>query len=71
MQSSLNLDFNNYCAKVRQLIKGLQKYDSDREIYILYDGCYHVKPELEELTDSDIVGLVEDVFHAGDLVIKS
>ena len=55
MQSSLNLDFNNYCTKVRQLIKGLQKYDSDREIYILYDGCYRVKPELEELTDSDIV----------------
>ena len=57
--------------KVGQLIKELQKYNSDREIYILYDGCYHVKPELEELTDSDIVGLVEDVFHAGDLVIKS
>ena len=57
--------------KVGQLIKELQKCDSDREIYILYDGCYHVKPELEELTDSDIVGLVEDVFRAGDLVIKS
>ena len=71
MQSSLNLDFNNYCAKVRQLIKGLQKYDSDREIYILYDGCYHVEPELKELTDSDIVGLDEDVFHASDLVMKS
>ena len=57
--------------KVGQLIKELQKYDSDREIYILYDGCYRVKLELEELTDSDIVGLVEDVFRAGDLVIKS
>ena len=55
MQSSLNLDFNNYCAKVRQLIKGLQKYDSGREIYILYDGCYRVELELEELTDFDIV----------------
>ena len=55
--------------KVGQLIKELQKYNSDREIYILYDGCYHVEPELKELTDSDIVGLVEDVFHAGDLVI--
>ena len=57
--------------KVGQLIKELQKYDSDREIYILYDGCYRVEPELEELTDSDIVGLDEDVFHVGDLVIKS
>ena len=57
--------------KVGQLIKELEKYNSDREIYILYDGCYRVKPVLEELTDSDIVGLVEDVFHAGDLVIKS
>ena len=38
---------------------------------IFHDGCYHVKPELEELTDSDIVGLDEDVFHVGDLVIKS
>lgn len=45
--------------KVRQLIKGLQKYDSDREIYILYDGCYRLEPELEELTESDIVGLDE------------
>ena len=57
-------------TKVRQLIKGLQKYDSGREIYILYDG-YRLELKLEELTDSDIVGLVEDVFHAGDLVIKS
>ena len=58
-------------TKVRQLIKGLQKYDSDREIYILYDGCYHVDLKLEELTESDIVGLDEDVFHSGDLVMKS
>ena len=57
--------------KVGQLIKELQKYDSDREIYILYDGCYHVEPEIEELTESDIVGLDEDVFHVGDLVMKS
>ena len=57
--------------KVEQLIKELQKYDSDREIYILYDGCYRVEPEVEELTDSDIVGLDEDVFHIGDLVMKS
>ena len=41
--------------KVGQLIKELQKYDSDREVYILYDGCYRVEPEIEELTDSDIV----------------
>lgn len=71
MQSSLNLDFNNYCAKVRQLIKGLQKYDSGREIYILYGGCYCVELELEEMTESNIVGLDEDVFHSGDLVMKS
>ena len=71
MQSSLNLDFNNYCAKVRQLIKGLQKYDSDREIYILYDGCYRLEPEVEELTKSDIVDFDEDVFYVGDLVMKS
>ena len=45
--------------KVVQLIKELQKYNSDREIYILYDGCYRVEPELEELTESDIVGLDE------------
>ena len=57
--------------KVGQLIKELQKYNSDREIYILYDGCYRVEPELEELSDSDIVGLDEDVFHVGDLVMKS
>ena len=57
--------------KVGQLIKELQKYDSDREIYILYDGCYRVEPELEELTESDIVGLDEDVFHVGDLIMKS
>ena len=57
--------------KVGQLIKELQKYNSDREIYILYDGCYRVEPELEELTDSDIVGLDKDVFHSGDLVMKS
>lgn len=57
--------------KVGQLIKELQKYDSEREIYILYDYCYRVEPEIEELTDSDIVGLDEDVFHVGDLVIKS
>ena len=57
--------------KVVQLIKELQKYNSDREVYILYDGCYRVEPEIEELTDSDIVGLDEDVFHVGDLVIKS
>ena len=57
--------------KVGQLIKELQKYDSDREIYILYDGCYRVEPEIEEFTESDIVGLDEDVFHVGDLVIKS
>ena len=57
--------------KVGQLIKELQKYDSDREIYILYDGCYRVEPEVEELTESDIVGLDEDVFHVGDLVMKS
>ena len=57
--------------KVGQLIKELQKYNSDREIYILYDGCYRVEPEIEELTDSDIVGLDEDVFHVGDLVMKS
>lgn len=57
--------------KVGELIKELQKYDSDREVYILYDGCYRVEPELEELTDSDIVELDEDVFHAGDLVMKS
>ena len=57
--------------KVGQLIKELQKYDSDREIYILYDSCYHIEPEIEELTESDIVGLDEDVFHAGDLVMKS
>ena len=57
--------------KVRQLIKELQKYDSDREIYILYDCCYRVEPEIEELTESDIVGLDEDVFHVGDLVMKS
>ena len=57
--------------KVGQLIKELQKYDSDREIYILYDGCYRVEPEVEELTDSDIIGLDEDVFHVGDLVMKS
>lgn len=41
--------------KVGQLIKELQKYNSDREIYIIYDGCYCVEPELEELADSDIV----------------
>lgn len=57
--------------KVGELIKGLQKYDSSREIYILYDGCYRVEPELEELTDSDIVRLDEDEFHVGDLVMKS
>ena len=57
--------------KVGQLIKELQKYNSDREIYILYDGCYRVEPELEELSYSDIVGLDEDVFHVGDLVMKS
>ena len=57
--------------KIGQLIKELQKYNSDREIYILYDGCYRVEPELEELSDSDIVGLDEDVFHVGDLVMKS
>ena len=57
--------------KVGQLIKELQKYDSDREIYILYDGCYRVEPEVEELTDSDIIGLDEDVFHVGDLIMKS
>ena len=57
--------------KVGQLIKELQKYNSDREIYILYDGCYRVEPEIEELTESDIVGLDEDVFHVGDLVMKS
>ena len=57
--------------KVEQLIKELQKYNSDREIYILYDGCYRVEPEIEELTESDIVGLDEDVFHVGDLVMKS
>ena len=57
--------------KVGQLIKELQKYNSDREIYILYDGCYRVEPEVEELTESDIVGLDEDVFHVGDLVMKS
>ena len=56
--------------KVGQLIKELQKYDSDREIYIFYDG-YHIEPELEELTESNIVGLDEDVFQVGDLVIKS
>ena len=57
--------------KVGQLIKELQKYNSDREIYILYDGCYRVEPELEELTESNIVGLDEDVFHVSDLVMKS
>ena len=57
--------------KVGQLIKELQKYDSDREIYILYDGCYRVKPEVEELTEFDISGLDSDVFHIGDLVMKS
>ena len=57
--------------KVGQLIKELQKYNSDREIYILYDSCYRVEPEIEELTESDIVGLDEDVFHIGDLVMKS
>ena len=57
--------------KVVQQIQWLQTYDSDREIYILYDGCYRVGPELEELTESDIVGLDEDVFHIGDLVMKS
>ena len=57
--------------KVGQLIKELQKYNSDREIYILYDGCYRVEPEVEELTEFDIVGLDEDVFHIGDLVMKS
>ena len=57
--------------KAGQLIKELQKYNSDREIYILYDGCYRVEPEIEELTESDIVGLDEDVFHVGDLVMKS
>lgn len=54
--------------KVGQLIKELQKYNSDREIYILFDG-YRLEPELEELTESNIVGLDEDAFHAGDLVI--
>ena len=57
--------------KVGQLIKELQKYNSDREIYILYDGCYRVEPEIEELADSDIVGFDENVFHVGDLVMKS
>ena len=57
--------------KVGQLIKELQKCDSDREIYILYDGCYRVEPEIEELTESDIVGFDENVFHVGDLVMKS
>lgn len=57
--------------KVGQLIKELQKYDSERDIYILYDGCYRVEPEIEELTDFEIVGLDEDVFHVGDLVMKS
>ena len=57
--------------KLRQLIKELQKYDSDREIYILYDGCYRVKPEVEELTEFDIGGLDGDVFHVGDLVMRS
>ena len=57
--------------KCGQLIKELQKYNSDREIYILYDGCYRVEPEVEELTESDIVGFDEDVFHVGDLVMKS
>ena len=52
--------------KVGQLIKELQKYDSDREIYILYDSCYRVKPEVEELTEFDIGGLDGDVFHVGD-----
>lgn len=56
--------------KVGQLVKQLQKYNSDREIYILFDG-YRLEPELEELTDSDIVRLDEDEFHVGDLVMKS
>ena len=56
--------------KVVQLIKELQKYNSDREIYIFYDG-YHIEPKFKELIESDIVGLDEDVFHAGDLVVKS
>lgn len=46
--------------KVGQLVKQLQKYNSDREIYILFDG-YRLEPELEELTESNTVGLDEDV----------
>ena len=56
--------------KVGQLVKQLQQYNSDREIYILFDG-YRLEPKFEELTESDIVGLNEDAFHVGDLVIKS
>lgn len=57
--------------RVGQLIKELQKYDPDREIYILYDCCYRVEPEVEELTVNDVIGLDEDEFHVGDLVMKS
>ena len=59
--------------KVRKLIEQFEKLDRDCNIFILYDGCYILEPDIDVATDEDVELLSEDYpqVQVGDYLIKS
>lgn len=54
--------------KVRELIEKLRKLDQEKQIHLLYDCCYDVEIEVEQVSADDVSA---DMYPVGDYVIKA
>lgn len=59
---------NKMPMKVRKLIEKLQELDQEKEIHLLYDCCYDVEIEIEQVSVDDVSA---DMYPVGDYVIKA
>ena len=59
--------------KVRKLIEQLERLDRDCNIFIVYDGCYILEPEIDVATEDDAETLREDYpqVKPGDYLMRA
>ena len=55
--------------KVKEYIEQLRKLDPEKDLWILYDYCYALVPEVEEVTSDD--EFIPDEIKEGDYIIKA